>query len=279
MAAGRRVEKGEGEFKMKLTTISYDKKSGKLCFLLEGVDVSIANALRRAAVEEVPVMAIEDVELRKNSSALYDEIVAHRLGLLPLTTDLKSYVLPSECKCNGEGCGRCTVKLTLEASSQGSVYASEIKTNDPKIKPCFPETLILKLLKGQRIEFEATACLGRGKEHMKWSPGLTYYKLKPMLAIDSAKVKNPEDIAEHCPKGVLETKNGKLVVNQEKIYDCDLCGDCEKRTEGAVRIEKNSTDFVFYVESWGQLEPKDIVSEAIEILEGKAAEFEKKIKE
>jgi len=107
-------------------------------------------------------MAIEDVEVRKNSSSLYDEMIAHRLGLIPLTTDLKSYNLPSECKCEGKGCARCQLVLTLSAKGPGIVYSSSLKSKDPKVKPVFDNFPIVKLLKGQEIELEATATLGTG---------------------------------------------------------------------------------------------------------------------
>ena len=76
---------------MEIRVLENNKEEGKLSFILKGADVAFANALRRVIVEEVPTMAIEDVEFRKNSSILYDEIIAHRLGLIPFKTDLKSY--------------------------------------------------------------------------------------------------------------------------------------------------------------------------------------------
>ena len=97
------------------------------------VPVAYLNTIRRFMMEEVPVMAIEDVEFKKNSSVLYDEIIAHRLGLLPLSTDFKSYTLPEKCSCKGEGCARCQLKLTLKGKGPGTVYASDIKTKDPKV--------------------------------------------------------------------------------------------------------------------------------------------------
>lgn len=163
---------------MEVKIPDYDKKSNKLCFVLKNSDVVFANAIRRTIIDEVPTMAIEDVEFRRNNSVLYDEVIAHRLGLIPLKTDLKSYNLPSKCKCEGAGCARCQVKLILRSSTPGYVYASELKSQDPKISPVYPEMPIAKLLKGQKIELEAVAVLGKGKEHAKFSPGHAYYKYK-----------------------------------------------------------------------------------------------------
>ena len=108
---------------MNIELLKLDKKQKKLSFILKNASPAFANAIRRNAIEEVPVMAIEDVEFRNNSSVIYDEIVAHRLGLIPLTTDLKSYNLPDKCKCDGKGCAQCQLKLILKVRGQGVVYS------------------------------------------------------------------------------------------------------------------------------------------------------------
>ncbi len=261
---------------MKLKLISQSKE--KMSFLLEESNVGFANALRRCAIEEVPVMAIEDVEFRKNFSAAYDEIIAHRLGLLVLSTDLKSYNLPSECRCKGGGCQSCQLKLTLKAEAKKDryVYASELKSSDPKSVPVYPNTPIVKLLKGQKLELEATAVLGRGKEHVKWSPGLTYYKYKPVIDI----IKNPADpekVANFCPQKIFDVKNKKLEVNKDNLLNCNLCGACIEVSDGAVKLEENPENFVFYVESWGQLKPKDIMLQSAAELSQKIDDFKKAI--
>ena len=157
--------------------VEYQEKKNRLILSVKGVDTAYANTLRRIMGFEVPVMAIEDVEFRKNSSILYDEVIAHRLGLVPLSTDLKSYNMMNECKCKGAGCASCTVKLVLKVQGPCTVYASDIKTKDPEIKPIYGKMPIVKLLEGQELEFEATAILGQGKEHSKWCPGLVFYKM------------------------------------------------------------------------------------------------------
>jgi DNA-directed RNA polymerase subunit D len=262
---------------MDVELVEADKKNNRLTFLLKGSEPSFANAIRRSAIEEVPTMAIEDVEIRKNSSALYDEMLAHRMGLVPLTSDLKSYVLPAKCKCNGEGCARCRVALTLKAPDSGYVYASQIKSADPKIKPVHGGMPIAKLLKGQKLEVEATASLGKGKVHMKWAPGLVYYKFKPEVKIGN--VHNPEVVAKACPPKVFEVKAGKLVVNEKELLKHDLAGCAEKASGGTVTVEESPTDFVFTVESWGQLDCKEIIEQAAEELQAQFNELQEILKE
>jgi DNA-directed RNA polymerase subunit D len=250
----------------------------KCSFIITGASASYVNALRRLVLDYVPTMAIEDVEFRKNSSVLYDEIVAHRLGLLPLKTDLKTYNVKSECKCKGAGCARCTLSLTLKAKGPGIVYASQIKSKDPKVVPVYPEMPIVKLLKGQEIELEATAALGCGREHAKWSPGLAYYKNKPIIDI-AKKCDKPDEIMGVCPKGVFEVKNNKLHVNKENLYACDLCGACvDCSPKGVVKIGEKDDEFIFYLESWGQLTPKEIMQQALASYDKLLDDFAEQVK-
>lgn len=274
----KRREKGKesiGE-KMDIFSLTQDKKKMNASFILKNANPVIANTLRRTIMEEVPTMAIEDVEISKNNSILYDEIVAHRLGLLPLTTDLKSYMIRDECKCEGKGCARCQLQMTLK-SKNGTVYASDIKSKDPKVVPVYPETPIVKMLKGQDIELVAYAELGRGKDHIKWSPALVWYKYKPVIDIAQSKIKDPQEAAKLCPKGVLQVKSGKLEVNKNKLFSCDLCAACAEKNPG-IKLNEKDDEFVFYIESFGQLKVKEILLKAVEMLQSNVKDFEKAIK-
>ena len=264
---------------MKIELLKLDKKQKKLSFILKNANAAFANAIRRSAIEEVPVMAIEDIEFRDNSSVLYDEIIAHRLGLIPLTTDLKSYNLPDKCKCDGKGCAQCQLKLILKARGQGTVYSSEIKSTDPKVKPVYSKIPIVKLLKGQKLEFEATAVLGRGKEHAKWCPGLVYYKLMPIIEIKK-QCKNPEAVVKQCPQNIFVIKDNDLAVNKDNLLKCHLCNACVDVCDpkGAIEVGKDDTQFIFYVESWGQLKCKEIIEEALKIIKDNSNEFIREIK-
>lgn len=254
-----------------------DKEKKQMSFILKDTTSAFANTIRRLVLEEVPTMAIEDIEFRKNNSILYDEIVAHRLGLVPLTTDLKSYMLPENCKCKGKGCARCQLKLTLKVKGPCIVYASDLKTRDVAVKPVFPKTPIVKLLKGQSLELEATAVLGKGKQHNKWCPCHIHYKQKPIIEINS-KCNGCGKCIEACPVNVLELKNNKAEVVKDNLLNCHLCEACQEICpENAIKIIP-SNDFVFYVESWGQLDPKKIIVEAAKIAQEIFDDFTESIK-
>ncbi len=263
---------------MEIRLLEQNKDKTKASILIKGATPAVINTLRRAIVGLVPTMAIEDVEFKKNTSVVYDEIVAHRLGLLPLTTDLKSYELPSKCKCNGEGCARCTVQLTLKAKGSKTVYASELKSKDPSVVPVYEKMPIVKLIEGQEIEFMATAVLGQGKEHAKWCPGIAYYKHRPVIKINSS-IKNPEAVVESCPKKIYEMKSGKIQVNKDLINSCDLCGACtDVASDKEIQIIENPDEYIFYIESFGQLKCKEMLQTALEILTQKFDEFDEELK-
>lgn len=234
-------------------------------FVIEGVNPAFVNEIKRAAASQIPVMAIEDIFFIDNNSALYDEILAQRLGLIPLTTG-KEYNLKETCKCKGKGCALCRAKLTLKIKGPKSVYASDLEAKDPKVKPVYPEMLIVELLEGQEIELEAHAYLGIGQEHAKWSSCLAHYQGYPNITIDQKKV-NIKVAIEHCPRDVFEAKDKKLVV--KNLLNCNLCKSCEDRTNGAVKVTGDDGKFIFTIESWGQLPSDEILKQSVKIINSK----------
>ena len=146
----------------------------KVKVLVKGLDRNYANAIRRFAISEVPVMAIDEVVIIENTSVMYDELLAHRLGLIPLRTDLSTHVLPEDCDCHSElGCIKCRVLLVLDAEAEGRsqmIYSGAIRSEDNIVKPISDNIPVVKLAPGQKVKLEAYAKLGRGKEHAKWQP-------------------------------------------------------------------------------------------------------------
>jgi len=167
-----KVEKEVGEYKMSNVSMKHKEETTIVTF--KNTHPSIVNSFRRIILDEVPTFAIEDVEIVKNESPLYDETIAHRLGLLPLTTDLKTYNFKDKCKCKGVGCALCEVKMSLKAKGEGYVYSKAIKSNDPKICVVDKEIPITKLFGEKEIEANLTAIIGKGREHAKWAPAHTY---------------------------------------------------------------------------------------------------------
>jgi DNA-directed RNA polymerase subunit D len=262
---------------MKATKIA--GKGNELVLELADITFSQANTLRRLMMNEVPVMAIEDVEFKKNSSILYDEMLTLRLGLLPLHTDNESYNLPAECTCKGAGCAKCQVQLTLAAKGPAIVYAKELKSKDPKIKPVYPETPLVKLLEGQEIELVATAQLGLGKEHAKWSPALVYYRQRPSITITKeADAKAVGELLKGSDLDALNEKGGKLTIDEKKLLLADAPDAYEGLGKG-VKVEYADDAFIFIIESWGQLSPSEIIEAGLDRMQKYLKEFDQLVKE
>lgn len=251
-----------------------NKTDNELDFVVKGIAPVRANTIRRLIINEVPTMAIGEINFIKNSSAMYDEFIAHRLGLIVLATDLKSYNLADKCKCKGKGCALCRTHLTLSTKGPCTVYASEFKSKDPKVKPIHPNTPIVKLTKKQALEIEAAAVLGRGKDHMKFSPGLVYYQNAPEIKIGN--VENPEEVANSCPTKVFKVESKKIEV-MDKLK-CNLCKACVDASKNAIEVKSVPDEFIFHIESWGQLKAEEMLKEALNVFEEKLEEFKRLLK-
>lgn len=244
------------------------KEQLKLSFILSDASFELANSIRRAMIADVPVMAIDEVHISDNNSALFDEVLALRLGLVPLTTDLKSYNLKSDCKCRGKGCDKCTVKLMLEKQGPGMVYSGDLKSSDPRIKPVIPDIPIIKLFDNQAIKLEADAILGFGRDHAKWTACMATYRYYPKIKIN----KNCYQATKVCPRGVYDIKNRQLIIKD--LEACDLCLACvDECSEGSVEVSPDNNKFIFDIESWGQLSPSELLKQAVKALKSKVNAF------
>lgn len=249
------------------------KQGNKVQFVLEDATPAFANSMRRIMINKVPTMAIEDVEFKENSSILYDEIIAHRLGLLVLKTDLKSYNLPEKCSCKGEGCAKCQAKFALKAKGPKMVYASDLKGKDPHIVPIYPKTPIVKLLEGQSLQLVATAQLGIGKEHAKWAPGLVWYRNDAEVSVNNNSPKF-EQFKDKYPLQIFD-KSGKI--DKRLIIEHNLIDACDGVCEDVVKVTYDRSRFIFTIEPWGQISPRDIIKKADEVLQETLDEFIEKI--
>jgi DNA-directed RNA polymerase subunit D len=211
----------------------------------------LANALRRS-VSEVPTLAIDEVEIYKNDSALYDEVLANRLGLVPLKTE-KS--MSSKTK----------IELKLSKKGPCTVYSEDLEGDAEVIYKKIPLTLLGDT---HRLELVATAILGTGLEHTKFVPGICYYR-------HILEVKSSSEIDK------LVSKSKGLIKAEKKgsKWFCDL-NDAEQneilsKDNGAI---SDSDELLFVIESFGMIPAKDILKKSIEALENNLDSFEKAIK-
>jgi len=263
---------------VKVEIVELKDKYGKL--RISETNPYFVNALRRTMMSEVPKLAIEDVIIYDNTSSLFDEIIAHRLGLIPLPTDLKLLVPREECTCNGQGCPNCTVRYTLSREEPGVVYSGDLQPENEKWKVVDPNIPIVELFEGQRLILEAEAILGKGREHAKWQAvNAPAYKYYPVIDIDHSKLDEDavKKVIDACPRNVFTEKNGKLTITD--IEKCSLCKSCmEVVEEGAINVKGDDTKFIFTFETDGSLSAKEVLIEAAKILENKYKELAKLLK-
>lgn len=247
------------------------KTKEKIVFSAETSE-SLANAIRRS-VNEIPILAIDEVEFHKNDSALYDEIIAHRLGLIPLKME-KSIASMEKCSCKGKGCNKCTIQLKLTAEGACNVYSKSLKGGAEAVYDKIP---IVLLTEGQELELVARARLGKGVEHVKFSPGIIYYRNKARIEIDN-ECDLCEDCVKACPVKIL-SKDKKIIAKDDYLCDsCEACVEaCKKHGKKSISISP-SGEILFFIESFGQIDAKEIFEEAIDSLNKNLEQVNKEIK-
>jgi DNA-directed RNA polymerase subunit D len=253
---------------------------GQLRFIVKDVDPTFMNALRRAIMAEVAIPAIEKVYIAENTSVLYDDILAHRLGLIPLKGG--ETLQPQEgCSCNGKGCPLCESVLTLDVDTNEDnfvVYSGRLKS-EGSLFPANNNIPIVELNAGQKLTLEAHARLGVGKEHAKWQPvSAASVQFEPIITIDQEKCNQCADCAKDCPKKVLKLKDKTLVVTS--LWDCTLCKVCEEICpSSAISISFNDNNSLMLLETTGSMTNDELVMAASDVLLKKFTDLRKSLEE
>mmetsp|Transcript_21460 Transcript_21460/g.42150 ORF Transcript_21460/g.42150 Transcript_21460/m.42150 type:complete len:338 (-) Transcript_21460:483-1496(-) len=278
-------------------------------FILSDTDVSVANALRRVLIAETPTVAIDLVTIHENSSALHDEFIAHRLGLIPIRITSQEGVTgmnyKQDCFCDSM-CPRCSVKFTLDVKHDDPdeavrlVTSADLKSDTAEavqyssldeeefvrdLSPDRPMGItIVKLGYGQRIKCECIAVKGISKIHAKWSPvSVATFAYDPVIELNDALMDEvsdaqKKDFVESCPVEVFsfDSQTGKVAV--DKPSACMFCDECVKVGEGwkksheednVVSVTQAPNRYIFSVETTGALKPEDAVFSALKVLQDK----------
>lgn len=274
---------------MKIEIVELNEESAK--FIISKTTPSFVNTLRRTLIADVPKLAIEDIDFHLGSlgikreegkdieyesmSPLFDEIISHRLGLIPIPTDLDLFVFQDKCDCNGEGCPNCTLMYTLNKSGPCTVYSGDLEptAGDPKFRIKDDLIPIVKLKRGEAILAYAKAILGKGSKHAKWQAcSGVGYKYYPIIEIDESKCDLCGDCVNSCPKKILKIKKEKIVVNNiEACSDCQTCSEiCESK---AIVVKSDDTKFIFKLETDGALTAKQAFLYTLNLIEDKYTDF------
>merc|ERR1719242_1213416 len=194
-----------------------DEENDSMLLDMIGVDTAIANAFRRILLAEVPVMAIEDCCVLQNNSVLQDEVLCHRLGLLPIKCDPRIFdwideensrydrgqdpsntlifKLHVECRANPKAKAKdpphrkCINAIVTSKDIEWVPQPGQMELlqqhNPPPIQMVFDDIIIAKLRPGQSIEISMRAIKGVGRDHAKFSPvGTASYRLLPHIEME-----------------------------------------------------------------------------------------------
>ncbi|MEE1150746.1 MAG: DNA-directed RNA polymerase subunit D, partial [Methanobrevibacter sp.] len=212
----------------------------EMVFIVRDAEVPFINAIRRVAMVNVPKIAIEDVNIIRNDSAMFNEVLAHRLGLTPLVSDLdalEGLSLPED-----DDWGEYTNGIMFHLNEVGPkvVYSKDLISSDSKIKPVYDTIPLVKLKDGEELNIEAVAKVGYGKEHAKWMPTtVCAYKQYPEITFNDD-VEIDYDCAQACPRGILKSdrrsKKIKIVEEHENspligVENCAMCKSCVRASD------------------------------------------------
>ncbi|CDK29286.1 unnamed protein product [Kuraishia capsulata CBS 1993] len=258
-------------------------------FDLINIDTSIANAFRRIMLAEVPSVAAEHVYVYNNTSVVQDEVLAHRIGMIPLKVDpeLLSWVDPNAPE-DGKFTDDNTIVLSLDVQCKEkdktmSVYARDLVFEpqgrqvevfaDQPVVPCDPDILLVKLRYGQEVSLRVHCILGLGSDHAKFSPVSTAsYRLLPQIDIIQPITGTDAQKFQKCfPSGVIgiDSKGQAFVADPRKDT---VSREVLRHDEfnGKVKLGRKRTHFIYNVESTGAIPPEEIFFRSVRILKNKA---------
>ncbi|KAI7838406.1 hypothetical protein COHA_007810 [Chlorella ohadii] len=275
-------------------------------FEMKGVSCAVANSLRRIMISETPTMAIEHVFIVNNTSVIQDEVLSHRLGLIPLKVDPRLFQYKAKEDTPSEQ-NTIVLKLKVEcrrlpsgALENDKVYSSALQwlpegSEMPDetscrfassqaalvpegVRPVHDDILIAKLRPGQAIELECQCIKGVGDEHAKWSPvATTWYRLMPeVVLLQQPRGKVAEELAEQLP-GLLHLSGSgdkaTVVVGDVRKHDKllekvrRLSG--EERYAPYIQLRKIKHHFIFTIESTGAWRPHELFNYAVQMMVSK----------
>ncbi|MCL2510273.1 MAG: DNA-directed RNA polymerase subunit D [Methanomassiliicoccaceae archaeon] len=268
---------------MEIEILEMEEMKGK--FILKNSSPAMANALRRTMLSDIPKMAIDKVEFHlgpimgdekeyESVTPLFDEIVAHRLGMVPVPTDYELFTFQNECVCGGEGCPSCMIMYSINKKGPCTVLSGDMMplgNQELAVKDQFIP--IAELTDGQAVLIYATAVMGVARNHAKWQAAFGVgYKYLPIVTVDEKKAGESYALKcmNVCSRSVFEVKNGKLKV--KNALNCAMCKECEITSRGVVRVDADDTNFLFRYETDGSITAKQALDKAMEILSKQSEE-------
>jgi len=254
-------------------------KPKKAVIKIDDVKPYFVNALRRIMISELPKLAVDEVVIYDNTSALFDEIISHRLGLVPIPTDLSLISFKDECVCKGKGCPNCTVRYTLSKEGEGTVYSGDLQPAEKSWAIKEDKIPIVKLYGDQRLILEVEAVLGKGRNHAKWQAvQAPAYMMEPIIEFDKTKIDEVKKFIEKLPENLVSIKGDKLILSDNtklSLFESYL----SKENIKYITVKRDPTKFTFHFETDGSFTAKDAIIESVNIIQKKYEEFSKLLKD
>ncbi len=162
------------------------KHENRIEFNVSGIGTDLANTIRRYAMAKVPVLAIDKITIYDNNSSFWDEYIAHRIGLMPITTPKKT---PKSAE----------IVFSLDAEGPKTIYSGDLKSSDKGISIAKDNIPVVTLAEGQRLRLEGTAILSKASNHAKFQSGMVAYgeeNGKFSFIVESFYQMSPKDVIE-----------------------------------------------------------------------------------
>lgn len=271
-------------------------------FDLIGCLPSIANAFRRIMLSEVPSMAIEKVYMYNNTSIIQDEVLAHRLGLIPLKADPRLFEYKSD-DVNDEGTDQDTLEFKLKVKcsrrkdakdtscfdtlyENHNVYSGQMKWipkgkqatmfRESDVGPVHDKILISKMRPGHEFDIKLLAVKGVGKDHAKFSPVSTAtYRLLPDIRMTREVSGEDAVLLQSCfsPGVIGIDQQNKAFIKDARYDTCSRNVYRYPHLADSVEMSRIRDHFIMTVESVGAYQPQDIFLEAVKLLKKKCRTF------
>ncbi len=222
-------------------------------FVVQGLTPAFANGIRRAMLTDVPTLSIDTIRVTENTSVLFDEMIGHRLSLVPLTTPV------------GEFEHTDVVTLTLDVQGPATVYSGDLISPEKLVEPADKRIPIVDIKENQRLAFEADAILGTGRTHAKFQGGVAigYTYLQSVNVLGALK-KGDEQIPL-IVRGAIED-SGKVIPTSEFGHNLS-----NKYPNKKVEVTDVPNTFVFHVETDGSMSSDDLIVNSIQSLCNRAS--------
>jgi len=231
-----------------------DKKENQISFV-SNIEDSLANAIRKY-LNTIPILAVDEVEISRNDSPLYDETIAHRIGLIPLKTTKEAE--------------KKNPKIKLSSKGNGYVYSKELKGADV----VYGNIPITFLGKGQEMEIKGITRMGKGTEHSKFSPGTMFYRKISEITLDKEVY---DEIKDNISNNEIKEKGNKVIVFDNKVKEiADVCEGAAIKKGKSAEIDLKD-DLLITIESFGQLPVQEIFKKSIGELKKDLNEVSKKV--